>query len=260
MSLPHFFLEEQVIGCETNYEFELALSSDDLKHARVMRLSPGEHIAVVDAASDYFECCVDSIDKTSMRVHITQHLNTKSRPRVVLAQGLAKGDKMDMVLRHATELGVSEFVPLLCKRSIVKLDQKKTASRMQRWKSLVKSGAMQSGQQSIPAVHEPMGIKDLVARFADATALLICWEEAECSRTFYHAFADALSRTGVPSQEAQIVLVVGPEGGLSDSEVDFLTDSHPHSYLVSLGPTILRTETAGIIAPALALYELERTV
>ena len=112
---------------------------------------------------------------------------------------------------------------------------------------------MQSGQQSIPVVHEPMGIEDLATRFADVTALLICWEEAECSQTIYQAIADALSRTGVLSQEARIVLVVGPEGGLSESEVHFLMDSHPHSYHDSLGPTILRPETAGIIAPALTL-------
>ena len=131
MSLPHFYLDEQVLSLESNRRFELRLTSDDVKHARALRLKAGEHIAVLDAANDYFECCVDSFDKQSLCVHIAQHLEAPKRPTVVLAQGLAKGDKMDTIIRHATELGVSAFIPLVCERSIVKLDQKKIPNRMQ---------------------------------------------------------------------------------------------------------------------------------
>ena len=106
---------------------------NDSKHARALRLKPGEHIAVLDAAQDYFECCVESFDKQSLKVRIAQHLDAPNRPTVVLAQGLAKGDKMDTIIRHATELGVSAFIPLECQRSIVKLDKKKVATRLQRW-------------------------------------------------------------------------------------------------------------------------------
>ena len=258
MSLPHFFLEDQVLGKETQAEFALRLSADDAKHARVLRLNPGEHISVVDAEHDYFECEVVSFYKDELVVRIAQHLNAASRPQVVLAQGLAKGDKMDTIVRHATELGITGFVPLLCERSIVKLDEKKTKSRMKRWNTLAKSAAMQSGQPVIPEIIPPLTLDELLVRFSGATAFIVCWEEAEISQTLAQALHRALDLCGMPAKDARIVVVVGPEGGLSDSEVDMLLSRHKRSYAVSLGPTILRTETAGIVAPALVLYELER--
>ncbi len=258
MSLPHFFLEDQVLAQETQPSFELRLSSDDLKHVRALRLKPGEHIAVVDAASDYFECEVCSVDKTSIRVQRAQHLEAQIRPSVVLAQGLAKADKMDTIIRHATELGVSAFVPLLCERSIVKLDEKKTASRMHRWEILAKSAAMQSGQARIPEILEPASIDSLTQLFSGATAVLVCWEEADLTQTLSQALSCALAQTGQLPQDARVLVVVGPEGGLSQGEVSHLLSSHPRSYAITLGPTILRTETAGIVAPALVFYELER--
>lgn len=258
MSLPHFFLENQVISEESAEVFELKLSADDLKHACVMRLKSGEHLAVIDAASDYFECCVESCDKTGLTVRITQHLEAPVRPSVVLAQGMAKGDKMDMIIRHATELGIAGFIPLACERSVVKLDQKKAANRMKRWRTIAKSAAMQSGQNRIPELAEPCTIRELPSLIQGATAILICWEEASLTQTISQALSDALRIHNLPSQDARIVVIVGPEGGLSENEVSFLLKSHNQASLVSLGPSILRTETAGIVAPALVLYELER--
>lgn len=258
MSLPHFFLENQVLSSETEPSFELRLSGDDAKHARVLRLKPGEHIAVIDAASDYFECEVELFESNSLRVHIAQHLETIQRPTVILAQGLAKGDKMDTIIRHATELGVAAFVPLLCERSIVKLDAKKTTHRMQRWEMLAKSASMQSGQSHIPEIASPTTIEDLIEYCSGATAVLVCWEEAQLTQTLSQALSIALLETGMPALDARVVVVVGPEGGLTSHEVSLLLSSHPRSYAISLGPSILRTETAGIVAPALTLYELER--
>ncbi len=258
MSLPHFYLEDQVLSQEIIQSFELRLSSDDLKHARALRLKSGEHIAVLDASNDYFECCVDSFDKQSLCVHIAQHLEVPRRPTVVLAQGLAKGDKMDTIIRHATELGVSAFIPLLCERSIVKLDQKKIANRMQRWNALAKSAAMQSGQAAIPEICEPQTINGLMEQVQGATAVLVCWEEAAGTQTLSSALESACTSLKQPYADARVVVVVGPEGGLSEHEVQTLQQLHPQCFPITLGPTILRTETAGIVAPALVLYELER--
>lgn len=116
----------------------------------------GEHIAVIDAAHDYFECEIASLDGDLPLVRITRHEDaTDDGPLVILVQGLAKGEKMDSVIRHATELGVTAFMPLTCERSIVKLDAKKTRTRLDRWCSIAKSAAMQSGQPRIPEVLEP---------------------------------------------------------------------------------------------------------
>ncbi len=258
MSLPHFFLDNQVLAQEKDPSFELRLNADDMKHVRALRLKPTEHIAVIDAASDYFECEVDTVSNTALFVHIAQRLEATERPSVILAQGLAKGDKMDTIIRHATELGVAAFVPLLCERSIVKLDRKRTANRMQRWNTLAKSAAMQSGQTVIPEIAEPTTFENLLKLSQGATAILVCWEEAHLTKTLSRALEEALAKASMTALDARIVVIVVPEGGLTSDEVNLVLSSHPRSYAVSLGPSILRTETAGIVAPALVLYELER--
>lgn len=258
MSLPHFFLDEQVVADEGAAEFPLRLAADDLKHVRALRLSPGEHIAVVDAVRDYFECEITGFDAQVPLVRIAQHLDAHARPTVVLVQGLAKGDKMDTVIRHATELGVSAFLPLACERSVVRLDAKKGAAKAERWRAVAKSAAMQSGQVGAPEVAEPAGLAQVCAALAQATAVLVCWEEAPGTARLEEALAAGLAQAGQLPEDARVAVVVGPEGGLAQREVDALLACNPRASLVSLGPSILRTETAGIVAPALVLHELSR--
>ena len=257
MSLQHFYLHDQVLADEGAPTFPLRLSPDDAKHARVLQLAPGEHIAVVDAAQDYFECEIAAFDDAVPVVRIAQRLDDEERPLVMLVQGLAKGDKMETVIRHATELGVAAFVPLACERSVVRLDAKKAAAKADRWRAIAKSAAMQSGQPAVHDVREPAGLREACALLADADALLVCWEEAPGASRLDVALDRALGG-GRAAQGARVAVVVGPEGGLAEREVEALLACNPRSSLVSLGPSILRTETAGIVAPALALYELER--
>lgn len=258
MSLPHFFLEGQVVSNEAEAVFPLRLSADDLKHARVLRLSAGEHVAVVDAASDYFECEVVSCGPDGVTARIAAKLDAPERPSVVLLQGIAKGEKMDQVVRHATELGVSAIVPLACERSIVKLDAKKAASRTARWRAIAKSAAMQAGLTAIPEVSEPKAVREAAEALAGATAVLVFWEEAPLSAKIAPALASALAACSCADPaDARVAVVVGPEGGLSAAEVAAFEASNERTSAVTLGPSILRTETAGIVAPALVLYELE---
>lgn len=257
VSLPHFFLEDQVIAQEQDAEFIVRMTKEDARHARVLRLMPGEHIALIDAANDYFECEIVSVTPNDLRARVAQHLEAPLRPQVVLMQGLAKGEKMDMVIRHATELGVAGIVPLTCERSVVKLDKKKATTRHARWCSIAKSAAMQSGRTSLPFVTSPLAPHEAMQYLQEATAVLVCWEEAPLTATIPQALSNAIAQVQVSASDARVVVVVGPEGGLTEEEVALLLRGNEHSSLISLGPSILRTETAGIVAPALVLYELE---
>lgn len=257
MSLPRFFLENQVLAAETEAVFPLRLAAEDAKHARVLRLSPGEHIAVIDADHDYFECEIVDFSDTLPLVRIARRAEAAiNGPQVILLQGLAKGDKMETVIRHATEVGVAAFVPVSCRRSVVKLDGKKAAAKAERWRAIAKSAAMQSGQPAIPEVSVPVSLREACEMLGGATAVLVCWEEAPESASLREAVQGALAETHTPAADARVAVVVGPEGGLASDEVDALLSCNPRARLVTLGPSILRTETAGIVAPALVLYEL----
>ncbi len=257
MSLPRFFLENQVLAAETEAVFPLRLAADDARHAKVLRLAAGEHIAVIDAAQDYFECVIADFSDGLPLVSIARHDDGGvSGPQVVLLQGLAKGDKMETVIRHATEVGVAAFVPLACARSVVKLAGKKAATKTERWRAIAKSAAMQSGQLRIPEVSEPVGVRAAAEMIVGATCVLVCWEEAPETARLSEAVQGALVATRTPAADARVAVVVGPEGGLTEDEVQVLLACNPRARLVTLGPSILRTEPAGTVAPALALYEL----
>lgn len=255
MALPHFYLSDQVLSDEDDACFALALADDDAKHAHVLRLSAGEHIAVIDAEKNYFECEVVSFEnELNVRISSRSFATDAAYPQIILAQGLAKSDKVEMVIRHATELGVRHFVPFSSERSVVKLDDKRAAKKLERWKTIAKSAAMQSGQPVIPGVNSLCTLADLPTVFGEVDALLIFWEEAledESLKTVLKKISDKSKRP-----LTTIALVVGPEGGLSKQEVTYLVDSVPNAFVASLGSSILRTETAGIVAPALVMYEL----
>lgn len=257
MSLPRFFLDEQVLADEDEGVFPLRLARDDAKHARVLRLSAGEHIAVVDAVQDYFECEIASFEDELPLVRIASREGAADEgASVVLVQGLPKGDKMETVVRHATEVGVAAFVPMKCARSVVKLDAKKAKAKTERWRAIAKSAAMQAGRAYVPEVSEPKTVNEVTELVAQATAVLVCWEEAPQTARLAAALQRGLSACCCSARDARVAVVVGPEGGLTQEEVSALLACNPRAELVSLGPSILRTETAGLIAPALAIYEL----
>ncbi len=259
MSLPRFFLSQQVLSTISSSDFILELETEDVKHARVLRLLPKEHIAVIDASLDYFECEIISFDNEGMRVAISKHTSYKAPSyAVTLVQGLPKGDKFDLILRHATELGVSAFIPFECERSVVKLDAKKAEKRKQRWESIVKSAAMQCGSASIPSIENLSTVSQVISLLESYDAVLILWEEAPETCYIKQALSDVMTKIKEDNfhKPYQIAVVVGPEGGLSQTEVDIFRQKLSSASLVSLGSTILRTETAGIVGPALVLYEL----
>ena len=255
MSLQHFFLESQVISRETSPEFVLGLSRDDLAHAKVLRLRAGEHIAVIDAEADYFECEIVSASAKEIVVSIAKRLQKHENcPRVTLVQGLCKGSKMDSVIRHATELGVCKFMPFAANRSVLKLAGSRAQTKVARWQAIAKSAAMQAGQTRIPKVLQPASVQGLCEALKNYDAVLVCWEQAQqTSCALAQALAPAASTC---SSNAKVAVVVGPEGGITQEEIDCFLSSIPNAKLISLGRSILRTETAGIVAPALVLYEL----
>jgi 16S rRNA (uracil1498-N3)-methyltransferase len=166
-------------------------------------------------------------------------LATESPLDLTLAQGVPKGDKMDGIVRMATELGVTRVIPLLTARTVVRLEPARWTTRLARWQRIAREAAQQSGRAAVPEVGAPRDVSSW-AREAGATGLLVClWEEE------LEGLAGRLPAGPCP----RVTVVVGPEGGLTADEVRGLVDAG--AVVAGLGPRLLRTETAGAVAVAL---------
>lgn len=258
MSLQTFFLPHQTLSQERQRIFALELAPEDAHHLRVLRMHPGEHIAVVDADHDYFECCIETVDD-GVWVSIcgrdgekdASGLRSHELPVVVaLFQGMPKGDRFEMAVRQGTEIGVTSFTPVLCARSVSRPDPARGLRKAKRWQSIAKSAAMQAGRRIVPEVSEPISFDDAVIKLAAFDRVIIFWEGCDADASL----AKALQ--GQSQSLNSVAIVIGPEGGLSDEEIAGLLERLPQACVCTLGSTILRTETAAVVGVSLVTYLL----
>lgn len=256
MSLHQLFCTNEAIAREQDSPFLLGIEAADRNHVKALRLEVGEHIGVVDESTDYFEVEITALQGEEIWVRIAKHLDApKDTIPVMLVQGLAKGDKMDTVLRAATELGIAGFYPTEMSRSVVKLDAKKKDKRASRFAQVARSAALQSGRTTIPEIGSIDTLSKVVEQFGSRDLVIVFWEEEDLANNvsaFFDRPATKLLLKGVD----RIWVIIGPEGGMSAEEVQRIEDSEATVVVLSLGPTILRTETAGVVACALVLNEL----
>jgi 16S rRNA (uracil1498-N3)-methyltransferase len=169
--------------------------------------------------------------------------------RVTLVQGVAKGTKVDLVVEKATELNIEAVVPVLTERSVVRFDDEKRRTRGERWRRV--GGSREAVPAHLGSRGERSGaLLRVLPRLAGADAVLVVWEGAAATGP---GIGQALDEAGVDAR-SKVALVVGPEGGLTAGEVYALEAAGARA--VTLGETVLRSETAGIVAAALCVYEL----
>ncbi len=246
MSAHRFFLTAPLAS---EGEQRLALSDADVHHAvDVLRVRPGEIIDVVDPDSRAWSVRVGECGPGGISAIVVEEIPSATRTHVTLFQGVAKGEKMDTIIRQAVEIGAAEIVPVLFERSIVRLGAEKGARRAERWRRIAEAAAKQSKRERVPTVAEPISAAEACERIAKLDGAVVLWEECEEPSVeeavrAIHAFGDS-----------RIALVVGPEGGLTAEEVAAL--EAVGGRVASLGPTILRTETAAMVALALAVSAL----
>lgn len=244
MALPRFFLSGPL-----SEGAPLPMSAADVHHLRnVLRVAPAERFVAVEPDGCAVEMRLERVDASGVLASVLSRLEAPVLPRVTLVQGVCKGEKMDLIVRQAAELGVAEVVPLMTSRVVVRLDAAKAASRRERWERVAQAAAKQSGQTRVPRVASMCELAALPEALGDVRHVLVCWEDATGA-----GVGGWLGALGARADEP-VAVIVGPEGGLSAGEVDMLVGFGAHT--VSLGQTILRTETAGTVACALALYEL----
>lgn len=221
------------------------LPDDESVHAtKVLRIRSGDEITVMDGAGTVGRGEILPADGGSVRVRVLEaKAETPTRPRLVVYQGEAKGNKLDDVVERLAELGIAEIWSYSSERSVVRWDEVKTARLERRWGQIARSAAKQSRNAFVLEAHAGLAWDALVQRVAREPFALTLWEEASLPM-----------RAALGPVAGRIALVVGPEGGLSRGEAEQLADAG--APLVSLGPRIFRTENAPVVAASALLFHL----
>ena len=203
--------------------------------ARVLRLRPGDTVIATDGAGRDYTVRLESVGETATGTVIAEAAGVAASPlAITLIQGVPKGDKMEAIVRAATELGVARVRPALCERTIVRLEASRWRERARRWQRVAREAAKQCGRAVIPEVETPRPLAEWLALGEQADLALCLWEGGGTP------LAAVLAAAVAPRS---VVLVIGPEGGLAATEVEA---ARAQGFTVaSLGPRILRTETAG---------------
>ena len=247
MSLHRFFVDVRLdLREDTSDRQTVELSHDALGHLRAVRLERGERVVFVDEEGASFETTFLALEGDAVSVCDVHRADLELPYDVTLFQGVSKGDRMDLVMRAGCELGLSGIVPIRTARCVVRLDERKAAARAQRWRKIARPAAEQSGRQTVPDIPCPLSFPEALERARGLDVVLCPYEDATSGSV-------ASARAGV-DPSARVGLFVGPEGGFALDEVEAL--SGLGARIVTLGPTILRTETAGVVASALVIYEL----
>ncbi|MDX6288079.1 MAG: rRNA (uracil1498-N3)-methyltransferase [Frankiales bacterium] len=211
--------------------------------ATVRRLTVGETVRLVDGSGLRVDGEVTAVrrDELTVLVH-TRTEEAPPQPRLVVVQALAKGDRGEHAVEGMSEVGVDEIVPWSAARSIVQWRDNKP---LDRWRAKAREAAKQARRSWVPVITDPASTTEVADRLANATLAVVCHEGAVSPLT-----------EATPPADGEIVLVVGPEGGLTDDELATFEKSGASAY--SLGPSVLRTSTAGIVAAALLLSRTPR--
>jgi 16S rRNA (uracil1498-N3)-methyltransferase len=201
----------------------------------VLRLRTGDRLMLFDGTGGEYQAEISLCAREGVEVMIGEHLPTsrESALTIVLAQGLARGERMDYTLQKAIELGVTHIVPIACERSQVKLDAARAARRLAHWQGIVVHACEQSGRTHVPTLSEVISLGEFAALDQSDVRLSL-------------APTATTNLRSLPADARSFSLVIGPEGGLSPNELALLKAQRYQA--IRLGPRILRTETAALVA------------
>jgi 16S rRNA (uracil1498-N3)-methyltransferase len=219
--------------------------------AKVLRARGGDEVILFNGDGREFTGAIEKVQgsRVSASIGAARSLDRESPFQLTLVQCVPRGDRMDFIVQKATELGVVRIVPVLSQRSVVRLDESQTASKQTHWQAVAVSACEQSGRNRLPSVDAPLPLLrylgDLAAQPAPGETLRLVLEPGRAQRTEEHARSIDLA-SALSASRAEIA--IGPEGGFAPEELEAF-DLSGFSR-VSLGPRVLRTETAAIAAIA----------
>lgn len=230
------------------------ITGDDYYHiVKVMRMKENDRIICVSEQSQAAICSITNITDEQITADVVQWMedSVELPVNIAIVSGLPKGDKLEWIIQKGTELGASKFIPFTAARSIVKWDEKKADKKVTRWNKIAKEAAEQSHRDVVPDVSNPLDLQALIKQSEAYTVKLIAYEE-DAKNGEGKALVSSLENL---EKGQSIMAVFGPEGGLTEKEVELLKENGFISC--ALGPRILRTETAPLYLLSAVSYHLE---
>lgn len=244
--MSRFFVDPAMVGDKTI----IIDSKTDVQHmTKVLRLREGHKIDISDGETWEYQCEIVYMDKNEVEAKILDKQKFAREPEVnvTLFQGVPKQGKMDLIVQKNVELGVKNIVPVFMDRTVVN-DKSKFSKKLERYNTIGAEAAKQCQRGTLPTVEDAIEFDQLIDRLSDFDLVLFPYEN-EDNRNMKNALRE------LENKPENVAVIIGPEGGFSDSEADRLKSEKVEC--VSLGKTILRTETAGIVALSMIMYELE---
>lgn len=243
--MTHFFISSDQIKENT-----VILQGEDRHHlVNVLRQGPGGEVVVLNGKGEEYLVRIKEVTPELVIGEIIEKLERQTEPgvKITLVQSLPKADKFEWILQKNTELGVARFQPVITERSNIKLTPEARERKQERWRRIIKEAAEQSGRRIIPELEPIRCWDEVIADFKDEL-VLIPWE-GERTRSLKQVLKS------LKVQPERITVLIGPEGGFSVGEVEKARDKG--AIPVTLGPRILRTETAGLVVTAALFYHFD---
>ncbi len=244
--MQHFFVTPEQVT-----ETHIYIKGSDVNHMKnVLRMKPGEQLEINDGNNRKFLGQIEHMEDIEIQVKILEEYrsDTELPSKIYLFQGLPKADKMELIVQKAVELGVTEVIPVVTKRTIVKLDDKKKDKKVERWNSIAASAAKQSARGIMPEVTKVMEWNQALKYAESMDHILVPYELAE-------NMAETRNTIEAIQPGESIAVFIGPEGGFERAEIDQVMELGMQP--ITLGKRILRTETAGLTSLSILMYHLE---
>ncbi|MDD2480534.1 MAG: 16S rRNA (uracil(1498)-N(3))-methyltransferase [Lutispora sp.] len=228
----------------------IVITGEDVSHiSRVLRLKIGDKIILCDGQGNDYYVSIENMDKYAVITRILEKTDSIGEPNinVILFQGIPKGAKMDSIIQKCTEIGVSTIVPVLNERTVVKLsDEKDERKKVERWQRIAEEAAKQSGRGIVPKIEMPKAFEEALTEAIKLDISIIPYELEKRNTLKGYLQGKAIKNIGI---------FIGPEGGYADFEIKSALDIGVTP--VTLGPRILRTETAGSSVLSCIMYEFD---
>lgn len=247
--MPRFFVKTEQIK-----ENEITIVGEDVKHIKnVLRKQVGDGIEICNQETgNTYKCEITEIkEQEIVNTIIEKKASIEDKIKVDIYQGLPKADKMELIIQKSIELGANAIIPVEMKRCVVKLDSKTESKKIERWQKIAESAAKQSGRNTVPEIRRMVKVEDITKLKNEYASIIVCYENEKEN----YIKKELLKLKELDNPEMRIAIVIGPEGGLEEKDVEYLKQNG--AAIVTLGNRILRTETVALNLLSIIMYELE---